>query len=112
MDMVWFGKQKISSFKLRKNLGEAGQTAVEYILLFAVISALVLTIFKSDAFQKVFGKDSVLFQTFAKRIQYTYRHGVNLENDNAVDNSGYTGDHHTYFKGGQSRFYLPRGDYE
>ena len=53
---------------------QRGQTAVEYILLVAVIAGLVFTVLKSDEFKAIFGKEGKFGTVFRSEVEYSYRH--------------------------------------
>lgn len=90
-----------------KRVKSSGQSMVEYLLLMGVVITLVLTVLNSEAFKKLLGADSSVFDGFRKRIQYTYRHGVNGINEN-VNYGG--GQHDTYYNG-KTRFFVPGAEY-
>jgi hypothetical protein len=54
---------------------ELGQTATEYILLFAVVFSLVNFVFQSDTFQSIFGKNGKVTQNLKGQVEFSYRHG-------------------------------------
>ena len=56
---------------------ERGQSAVEYILLFAVVALLVNFVISSDPFTGLFGKEGKFGDVYKRELEYTYRHGVN-----------------------------------
>ncbi|MAX67445.1 MAG: hypothetical protein QF441_12140 [Bacteriovoracaceae bacterium] len=55
---------------------QAGQSTVEYLLLFAVVATLAAFIFKSNAFDKIFGKNGQFANAYKNELEYTYRHGL------------------------------------
>ncbi|OFZ14390.1 MAG: hypothetical protein A2X86_05970 [Bdellovibrionales bacterium GWA2_49_15] len=90
---------------------DRGQSTVEYILMLAVVASLAATILNSERFRKTLGKDSVLFNKFARTLEYTYRHGVYGTLDDTPRSPPFGNEHNTYYKGGQSRFYMSRTKY-
>lgn len=86
------------------NLGRKGQSAVEYILLLAVVVALTMGVFKSKAFQDFFGDDSAFFAELARGIESNYRYGLTL--DDTSDNP-----HPGFYVSGGSRFFSGRNAY-
>lgn len=94
-------------------LNSKGQSTVEYILLLVVVASLAFTVFQSDAFKEFFGENSSFFATVKKRVQFTYRHG--LEGEKEEDNFSYNDgrNHFTYFneEEGTTRFFLPLEGY-
>lgn len=56
-------------------INEKGQSTVEYILLFAVVISLVSFVFKSQAFNNLFGKEGKFADVYRRELEYTYRHG-------------------------------------
>ncbi len=108
--MVWNRKQR--TFGLQIIAADArGQSAVEYILMLAVVASLAATVLNSQMFKDLFGSDSKVFAKFARKIEYTYRHGVNGNLDTNSQNPPFGSAHDTYFKGGQSRFFMPKKSY-
>ena len=98
--------------KQRRNiLNSKGQTMVEYVLLLSVILTLIAAVFKSDAFQNLWGPESEVFKALRERTEFTYRHGLIIEDisGDKTDNT-YSGTHETYYDG-QSRFFVPRENY-
>ncbi|WP_196801756.1 hypothetical protein [Bacteriovorax sp. BSW11_IV] len=88
---------------LRKK--QAGQSTVEYILLLSVLVTLGMTIFRSQPFLKLFGPNSQVFDILRRKVEYSYRHGVDGVNLNV---NGYAGAHDTYdLESGEKRFFTP-----
>ena len=85
---------------------QAGQSTVEYILLFSVIISLVTTVFKSDTFNKIFGENGKFAQEFRKEIEYSYRHGIKGRAF-LPESINYDGSHDSYVEGGgaETRFF-------
>ena len=90
---------------------QSGQTAVEYILLFAVVMSLILFVFKSDKFNKLFGEQGDFATVYKSEIEYSYRHTLSdrvpYSKPNYLDNG------HDSFKrpSGNSRFFGARDAY-
>lgn len=57
-------------------INQRGQSAIEYILLIAVISSLIGFVFKSQEFQRVFGEDGEFAKNFRSEIEFSYRHAL------------------------------------
>jgi hypothetical protein len=53
---------------------QRGQTVVEYILLLAVAMSLVVTFYKSAAFQRFFGEQGELGQLYKQEAEWGFRH--------------------------------------
>ena len=53
---------------------QKGQTLVEYILLIVVVVTLVMTFYKSSAFQKLFGEKGELGEKMKTQNEFSYRH--------------------------------------
>jgi Flp pilus assembly pilin Flp len=64
---------KLSFFKILKS--NKGQSAVEYILLLALIASITFAVTKNRNFQAFIKGDSGLFSTMRKGMSYTYRYG-------------------------------------
>ena len=94
-------------------MNNKGQTAVEYILMMAVIASIILTIVTSDAFRSLFGEDSRVFLTFKNYIEHTYRHSFNGEGDATGTYGDFSGFHDSYTQdgGGDTRFFLVKEPY-
>ncbi|MFZ8999718.1 MAG: hypothetical protein ACO20H_00310 [Bacteriovoracaceae bacterium] len=90
-------------------LSEKGQSAVEYILLLAVVMSLVMVVFRNQTFQHYMGPDSPYFQTLRKYIEHSYRYGSPVVTGlSPLDSNGYSDQHTSYLsESGQSRFFTP-----
>lgn len=92
-------------------LNRKGQSTVEYILLFVVVTTFAMTIFRSDAFQDMVGEG--MFGTLARSMEYTARYGTKGTND--TYGSDYSNARHPlYFNESQgvSHFFSPREPYD
>ena len=70
---------KSFSFRILKN--NLGQSAVEYILLLAVITSLSYTFYNNKRFKDfIAGKDG-LFANMKKGMSYSYRYGLEYKQD-------------------------------
>ena len=95
-----------------KNINNrSGQSAVEYIMLLAVVALLVFTILQSNTFKSFFGSDSEITKKYADYMEYTYRHGRPGSKDKDRKNYSVGGIHETYQKDGSSRFFIVEGEY-
>lgn len=106
---------KLLSSRLLKN--NLGQSAVEYILLLAVLSSLGYTFYNNKRFKDFLkGKDG-MFATMKKGMSYSYRYGLELKKDTPFDEKldfdYQTNKHDTYLNSneGQSRFFSGQGPY-
>ena len=89
---------------------QEGQTAVEYILLMAVVVSLASTVFQSDIFQKNLGPEGEIFVFFRSYMENGYRHGFEYNKDFDYEfEDRDQGLHPTYFnyKTSKSRFFSP-----
>ena len=100
---------KSFSFRLLRN--NLGQSAVEYILLLAVLSSLGYTFYNNKKFKDFLkGKDG-MFASMKKGMSYSYRYGVDLKPgtpyDEKLDFDYQTRNHDTYFNSdeNQSHFF-------
>lgn len=100
---------KSFSFRLLKN--NLGQSAVEYILLLAVLTSLGYTFYNNKKFKDfIKGKDG-MFATMRKGMSYSYRYGLELRGDipfeEKIDFNYQTNKHDTYLnsKENKSRFF-------
>ncbi|OFZ25094.1 MAG: hypothetical protein A2381_14250 [Bdellovibrionales bacterium RIFOXYB1_FULL_37_110] len=95
----------------RKDFLSTGQSTVEYLLLFAVMAAITMSILGSDKFKQIMGKDSEFFVALKNYMEYSYRHGAPGSRDISVTRTG--GVHELYFnveKGG-THFFTPLEEY-
>jgi len=92
---------------------EEGQSTVEYVLLFAVVATLSMSVFKSATFQEFLGPNSSLFLAMSKKMVFSYRYGHNGTEDD-YDNTYKTPTHAAYYNkdDGKSRFFAPTVKYE
>ena len=92
---------------------QRGQGVVEYILLLTVAISLVLTFYRSDAFQRLFGTQGQLGQNVKRQAEFGYRHAYidSQANNEPVVNSVQS--HPSYFNGnaGETRFFGPSDPY-
>ena len=99
------------SFNLRILKNNLGQTAVEYILLLAVISSLSYTFYNNKRFKNFLAGKDGMFASMKKGISYSYRYGLEYTQDVAGvydEKMGFeykTNAHDTYFQEGKSRFF-------
>lgn len=92
-------------------LNNKGQSAVEYILLLAVISTLGFSFYNSQRFKDFMGGNAGFFEEMKKGMEYSYRYG--REYRKSVDHETAMGfeyngkEHDTYFDRveGSSRFF-------
>ena len=87
---------------------QRGQTAVEYVLLLAVVATLVFAVIRNNAFQSYLGKEGEFFKKYKAVVEYSYRYGLGGEQDPSPD---YTKLHPSYFEGGDTRFFGPLNAY-
>ncbi len=95
-------------------LNQQGQTVVEYILLLSVAMSLVVTFYKSDTFQKLFGKQGSVGKLYKLEGEWGYRHAL-LKGRKAGEPRGrYNSaeDHPSYYSGSDTRFFGPSDPYE
>ena len=87
---------------------------VEYILLLAVAMSLVLTFYKSSAFQRFFGEQGELGQMYKAESEWGYRHGL-MSGREPEDNQpkASAADHASYYNKqlSQTRFFGPSDNY-
>lgn len=91
-------------------LNKKGQSTVEYILLFVVVTTFAMTIFKSDAFQDMIGEG--MFGTLARSMEYSARYGTKGTVDGYGSN--YSNPRHPLYYNeakGQTHFFSPREPY-
>ncbi len=114
MDVVWM--EQLQNFRLRIN--NKGQSAVEYILLLAVISSISYAFFNNQKFKEFFGKNSNYFTGLQQGMAYSYRYGRELKRtdnyEQAMSFNYSSPQHDTYYdnKTNKSRFFtgqLPYG---
>lgn len=94
---------------VKKFLGNAGQSVVEYILLLAVVMTIMITIMNSDYFKSLLGPESQVFEVMRQTMEYTYRHG--RFGTKGVGEDNYDGTHESYYDGSNSRFFSPQVEY-
>lgn len=88
------------------NLNQKGQSTVEYILLFVVVASLVNFVVKSQLFVDLLGENGQFAQTYKRRIEYSYRHGLGGDTPFSTPNYS-SGTHDSY----NSRFFGPTDAY-
>lgn len=97
--------EKLGKFLLKD---EKGQSAVEYIMLLAVIVSLSFTVFNNKIFLKYMGPDSAYFGAIRSYLGYSYRYGLPGAEDKEDFNS-YERAHPSYVNelSGQTRYFFP-----
>lgn len=95
---------------------EAGQTLVEYILILIVAASLVITVYRSEAFRRLFGEQGLLGQQIKSQSEFNYRHAGPRRTSDAVDVDRTNKDgsvHPSYADpdGGKTRFFGPESAY-
>ena len=95
----------------RNGLLSKGQSTVEYLLLFAVMSAITMSILGSDKFKQIMGRDSEFFVALKNYMEYSYRHGAPGSRDISTTRAG--GVHELYFNSdkGDTHFFTPLDEY-
>ena len=99
------------SFGLRLLRNNLGQSAVEYILLLAVLSSLGYSFYNNKLFKSFLNGKSGMFAAMKQGMSYSYRYGIEFKNGTDFDtkmNFEYSGrDHDLYYNGaaGTSRFF-------
>ena len=88
---------------------ERGQTAVEYILLIAVVTFLVASVINSRFFQSIFGREGRLASMIKNEMEYSYRHAIRGRRPFASPD--YRGMHDSYQRGRETRFFGAKEKY-
>ena len=87
---------------------ERGQTTVEYVLLMGVIFTLILTIMNTQAYDNMFGQNSIVFQQLKSKVEFSYRHAFFSQGNQAVN---YANTHPSFDNQVESRFFQPAEEY-
>jgi Flp pilus assembly pilin Flp len=104
MDAGWMEHKKNTFLNNQK-----GQSAVEYILLIAVIAALINTVFTSDAFKRIFGDEGTFAKVYKQELEYSYRHALRGKKEFVIPD--YKEPHDSYFDGSATRFFSAKEPY-
>lgn len=92
---------------------QRGQGVVEYILLLAVAISLVLTFYRSDTFNRLFGSQGSVGMAVKRQTEFGYRHAY--LDPNGVSDAPYTSiqSNPSYYSTqyGQTRFFGPSDPY-
>ncbi len=102
-------EKNISAFSSFLKQHEEGQTAVEYIMLMAVIVIFALTVFRSDAFRNILGEESYVFDLLKNSLEYNYVHaGAGLDPQDFNFESRYQSPHSSLIneRKGITHFYI------
>ena len=92
MDFIW------SEFnKKRRPYSQLGQSTVEYILLFAVVTSIAISIFKSEKFNQIFGQNGTVATTYKNQVEFSYRHG--FSKSKPLGNVEYSSGNHESYNG-------------
>lgn len=83
---------------VQKNIyrNQLGQSTIEYILLFVIVVSIASIVLGKDSrFNKLFGQNGQIAQSYKKQLEFSYRHGyISPEEIGPEDYSG--GDHKSY----------------
>lgn len=113
MDVVWMAK----SFSIRLLRNNLGQSAVEYILLLAVLSTLGYTFYNNKKLKDFLKGQDGMFASMKKGMSYSYRYGLELKKDTPYEEKKdfeyESNQHDTYLnqEDGQSRFFSGKDPY-
>ena len=78
-------------------LNQKGQSSVEYILLFVVVTSLVFALLKSDAFESFFGESGQFATTYKNEIEFSYTNSY--QGREAFETPNYTNPNHKSYVG-------------
>lgn len=109
--------QRLLSQRLlsQRLLSQRGQTMVEYILLLAVSVALVVTFYRSAAFQRYFGSEGRLGQQYKAEAEWGYRHAfIKGRTPESNQPKSTASEHSSYYsqERGSSRFFSASDPYK
>ena len=109
MGMVWMAKFKNIIF-LRN---DKGQSAVEYILLIAVLSSIGYSFYNNKRFKEFMGGEKGFFVALRKGMEYSYRYGRPLDDevdyDKAMEFSYQSKEHDLYYSKKDNRTHFFTG---
>ena len=94
-----------------------GQSAVEYILLLAVLSSIGYSLYNNRRFKDFIGGEKGLFVAMRKGMEYSYRYGRPLDEsvsfDEAMEFQYTTNKHDLYFNSNdnRTRFFTGTNEY-
>lgn len=95
---------------------QRGQTVVEYILLLAVSASLVVTVYRSSTFQRLFGDNGSVGKLYKLDSEWGYRHafiGGRTKGESPVPYQS-AEQHPSYYNQmkGETRFFGPSDPYQ
>lgn len=94
---------------------QQGQTVVEYILLLAVAMSLVVTFYRSQTFQSLFGEQGSMGLLYKWEGEWGYRHAFTKGKTQGETNQPYSSAelHPSYYNAsaGETRFFGPSDPY-
>lgn len=76
---------------------QKGQSTVEYILLFAVVSSIAFTIFNGLGFNRIFGPNGEVATSYRNQLEFSYRHAF-AGNGGGGEPNYENGNHESYQK--------------
>lgn len=98
-----------------KFMNQRGQTVVEYILLLAVAMSLVITFYRSETFQKLFGTQGSVSALYKWEAEWGYRHAYLFGKKSGEPYQPYSSahEHPSYYNAtkGESHFFGPSDPY-
>ena len=90
-----------------------GQSAVEYILLIAVLSSVGFSFYNNRRFKEFIGGEKGLFVALRKGMEYSYRYGRSMdesvEYEKAMDFRYESRDHDLYYSKADTRTHFFTG---
>jgi hypothetical protein len=78
-------------------------------MLLAMIAVLVTTVFSSDSFKKMFGKEGTFAKVYKEEIEFSYRHAHGGRK--AFQQPNYSSGQHSSYINGSTRFFGARDAY-
>lgn len=96
-----------------KVFNQLGQSTVEYVLLFGLVSILVVQVTNSKVFKDLFQADGEFVTKVVNLFEYTYRHAGSGSKDETSKFISTDGEiHESYYKNGKTRFFAPKEAYK
>lgn len=80
-------------------------------MLFSMIAILAVTVFNSEPFQRILGKDGNFSKVYKKEIEFSYTNAHKGRKSFSQPNYGSPQAHSSYFSGSNTRFFGAKNAY-
>jgi ABC-type lipoprotein release transport system permease subunit len=95
---------------MEKKSSNAGQAALEYLLLLGMVIGIMTLVMSSDVMRGFTDLEDGVMRDISESMRFSYRHGLSGRTPENYPDSYNSSDHKTY-KATDTRFFAPRDAY-